>query len=105
MRVAMPAVVLLTAGMTAPAIAQPAVSDAEALAIVQKHCVACHAEKPTHPAFDRPPKDLALETLAQLQQHARLVYQQTVQDRAMPLGNQTGMTEAERAALGRWLKA
>jgi uncharacterized membrane protein len=23
----------------------------------------------------------------------------------MPLGNQTGMTEDERAALGRWLKA
>jgi uncharacterized membrane protein len=27
-----------------------------------------------------------------------------VQGKAMPLGNQTDMTEAERAALGQWLK-
>jgi uncharacterized membrane protein len=26
-----------------------------------------------------------------------------VQNRAMPLGNQSGMTEDERAALGRWV--
>jgi uncharacterized membrane protein len=101
----MPAVLLIAAGMTVPAIAEDVVSDVEALAIVHKHCVACHAEKPAHPAFERPPKDIALETLAQLQRHTRLVYQQTVQDRAMPLGKQTGMTEAERAALGRWVKA
>jgi uncharacterized membrane protein len=28
-----------------------AVDDAEALAIVQKHCVMCHAAKPTHESF------------------------------------------------------
>ena len=31
------------------------------------------------------------------------IYMQAVQNRAMPLGNQTGMTEAERDALGRWV--
>ena len=102
MRLAAPAFVLI-AGAVAPGFAQ-SISDAEALAIVQKHCAACHAEKPTHPAFEQPPKNVALETLAQLKQHARLVYEQTVQNRAMPLGNQTGMTEAEREALGRWIK-
>jgi uncharacterized membrane protein len=28
---------------------------------------------------------------------------QTVQNRAMPLGNQTAMTDEERDALGRWV--
>jgi uncharacterized membrane protein len=31
------------------------------------------------------------------------IYIQSVQNRAMPLGNQTGMTAARRDALGRWV--
>ena len=82
-----------------------AVSDAEALAIVHRHCVMCHAVKPTHEAFQEAPKNVTLETVANLKKFAALIYVQTVQNKAMPLGNQTGMTEAERTALGRWLKA
>ncbi|MGB7857079.1 MAG: hypothetical protein WBL48_14415 [Pseudolabrys sp.] len=33
-----------------------AVDDAEALAIAQKHCVMCHAAKPTHESFQEAPK-------------------------------------------------
>jgi uncharacterized membrane protein len=82
-----------------------AVSDAEALAIVHRHCVMCHAVKPMHEAFQEAPKNVTLETVADLKKFAALIYVQTVQNKAMPLGNQTSMTEAERAALGRWLKA
>ena len=103
MRMIVPAMLAL-AGATMFASAQD-MSDEEALAVAHRHCAGCHAERPAHPAFDKPPKDIALETLAQLKQHARIVYQQTVQNRAMPLGNATGMTEAERSAFGRWLKA
>jgi uncharacterized membrane protein len=92
--------------MTAPgAFAAGAVSDATALAIVQKHCVMCHSVKPTHAAFQEAPKGVALETIADLKKYAKAVYAQTVQNKAMPLGNKTGMTEDDRAALGRWLKA
>lgn len=103
MRMIAPAMLAL-AGAIMVARAQN-MTDAEALALVHKHCAGCHAEKPTHPAFDKPPNDIALETLAQLKQHARIGYQQTVQNRAMPPGNKTGMTEAERSAFGRWLRA
>jgi len=82
-----------------------AVTDAEALAIVHKHCVACHAAKPTHPAFQQAPNGVMLETIAEMEKYAQRIYAQTVQNKAMPLGNQIGMTEDERAALGRWLKA
>jgi len=72
---------------------------------VRKHCVMCHAVKPTHEAFPEAPKNVTIESVADLKKYAALIYAQTVQDKAMPLGKQTGMTEAERAALGRWLKA
>lgn len=82
-----------------------AVSDAEALAITQKHCVMCHSVKPSHVAFQEAPKSITLDTIADLRRHAALIYVQAVQNRAMPLGNETGITEDEREALGRWVKA
>lgn len=81
------------------------ISDTEALAIVRKHCVMCHATKPTHESFQQAPNNVMLETVAELKKHAASIYVQAVQTKAMPLGNQTGMTDDERAALGAWLKA
>jgi uncharacterized membrane protein len=81
------------------------VSDADVLAISHKHCVPCHAREPQHPAFDKPPRDIVLETIEDLKRHAAKVREQTVETRVMPLGNQTDMTEAEREALGRWIAA
>ena len=80
------------------------ISDPEALAIVQKHCVMCHATKPSHESFQEAPNGVVLESIADIKMHATAVYVQTVQGRAMPLGNQTGMTDDERVALGHWLK-
>jgi uncharacterized membrane protein len=81
-----------------------AVSDAAALTLVQKHCVMCHARKPTHESFSEPPKNVVLETIADMKKYAPLMFAQAVQNKAMPLGNQTGMTDDERAELGRWIK-
>jgi uncharacterized membrane protein len=81
-----------------------AVDDAEVLALMQKHCVMCHALKPTHESFQEAPKNIALETIADIKKHAATISAQTVQTKAMPLGNQSGMTDAERATLGQWLK-
>jgi uncharacterized membrane protein len=89
----------------APDLGSGAVSDTEALTITQKHCVSCHAAKPTHESFSEAPKKVTLETLADLKKYAKLVFVQTVQNKAMPLGNQTEMTDDERAKLGRWVEA
>ena len=75
--------------------------DADALAIIRKHCVICHATKPSHESFQEAPKNITQETVDDL----KTIYAQTVQTKAMPLGNQTNMTDEERATLGRWLKA
>ena len=98
---------LIAALMTAPAVenvsAVPKVDEATVLAITGKHCVMCHARKPTHQAFTEPPKGAVLETLDDLKRHADLVMKQAVHTNTMPLGNDTGMTAEERRALGLWL--
>ena len=93
--------ILIAAAPFSPALA---VDDAEALALVQKHCVMCHATKPTHESFQEAPKNIALETIAGIKKYAATISAQTVQTKAMPLGNQTGMTDEERATLAQWLK-
>ena len=76
------------------------VSDMDVLTISAKHCMMCHARNPTHESFKEAPKNVALETIDELKRYANLIMAQTVQNRAMPLGNQTGMTDEERGRLG-----
>ncbi|MCX7349859.1 MAG: urate hydroxylase PuuD [Alphaproteobacteria bacterium] len=82
---------------------QGEVSDAEALAIVQTRCAVCHAEQPTDATIKVAPKGVHLETLEQLKRYAAQVEVQAVQNKAMPLGNRTGITDEERAKLGTWI--
>ena len=92
--------------MTAPQqrnIVDGVVSDVEVMTIVQKHCTTCHAENPKNEYFDAPPKSIVLENIDQLGRHGKQVVRFTVQTHAMPLGNETGMTEDERLKLGAWV--
>jgi uncharacterized membrane protein len=81
------------------------VSETRVLAITATHCVSCHAARPTHPGISEAPKGVALETIADLRRHAQLVTQHAVTTNAMPLGNETNMTDKERAELGAFLAA
>jgi uncharacterized membrane protein len=103
--IALMAAIYVTAPQARTVSAGPAVTDAQAEAIVAKHCLMCHSRHPSHPAFQEPPKNVTLETTADMRRFAQQIYMQAVQNRAMPLGNQTGMTDEERDALGRWVSA
>jgi uncharacterized membrane protein len=92
--------------LTAPkarTVTGPAMSDTEVMAISQKHCVNCHAAKPTYEGFEEPPKDVVLETIEDMRRFAPLIDKFAVQSDAMPLGNETGMTDDERDKLGNWI--
>lgn len=92
--------------MTAPAprsAAAVTVADVDVLRIAATHCAACHADRPTHEGFAEPPKGIVLTDIAHLGRYAALIEQQAVKSDAMPLGNETGMTEEERALLGAWI--
>jgi uncharacterized membrane protein len=81
----------------------PPVSFARARGIVDERCVPCHSEHPTNPSFSAPPAGIKFDTPAEISAQAALIDQQAVESRAMPLGNATGMTDAERRLLGRWI--
>jgi uncharacterized membrane protein len=80
------------------------VLDGDVLAVTRKHCVMCHARAPSHPGFDAPPKQGGLESIEELKAWAPKILEQVVWDRNMPIGNDTGMTEEERALLERWIE-
>lgn len=83
----------------------PAVTFAEVQGIVAQRCHTCHAAKPSFAAFALPPKNVMFDTKAQILAQAPLIYAQAVTSRAMPLGNITEITDAERQAIAAWFQA
>jgi uncharacterized membrane protein len=81
------------------------VSDEEVVALAHKHCVMCHAAKPTKEGFAEAPKGVKLETVEEIKRYTAQIELQTVKNNAMPLGNETNMTDEERARLGAWIAA
>jgi uncharacterized membrane protein len=86
------------AGTTAPAFA-------EVRRIVGERCTACHADRPTWPGFAAAPKGFVFDDDARIVRQAALIHQQAVVIRVMPIGNLTGITEAERSTLDAWFRA
>ena len=79
-----------------------AVPFTRAQAIVQERCVPCHSAHPTK--VNSAPMGLVFDTPRQIASQARLIEQVAVNTKVMPLGNQTGMTQAERDTLGAWIR-
>ncbi len=73
--------------------------------IVAQRCAVCHAARPTQPGFAAAPQGVLLDTPEHVRMNAQRIEQQAVATHAMPLGNVTHMTDAERAALGAWVRA
>src|SRR6218665_58571 len=92
-----------------PALVSAAVGGAEAGAggpngyasvqqVLAQRCYLCHGAQLQM-------KNLRLDLAASVRQHAQAIYQQTGAQKLMPMNNATGMTEAERALIGRWFEA
>jgi len=88
-----------------PAAGVPVPAFAAVRAIVDRHCVMCHAAHPTHRGVPAPPNGAAFDTDTGLRRHAAKIYERAVLTHSMPQGNETGMTDAERQSLGAWIKA
>ena len=80
----------------APApVAQPPVTIGDVQVIVAQRCAICHTGETAQ-------KGVRLDSEAGLVEHKAQIYQQVVVQRAMPLNNVTGITDNERALIGRW---
>jgi uncharacterized membrane protein len=76
---------------------------ARAHAIVASRCAPCHSMSPTEPGFSSPPLGIAFDTPEEIAARAAQIKEQAVVLKAMPLGNATHMTQAERDALAAWI--
>lgn len=73
--------------------------------IIVQRCAVCHSETPTMPGVASAPNGVRMDTPEQIQSLGGLIQTRAVDERAMPPGNITGITEAERAILKRWVEA
>ena len=76
---------------------------AQVQAIVKERCTGCHANTPTQPGFNAPPKGVMFDTPGQILAQAAQIHQQTM-TRVMPLANLTHMTDDERATVAAWFQ-
>lgn len=86
---------LRPAPQAAAASATAPVSYAQVQAVLEQRCQMCHGAQVQM-------KNVRLDSAQTLKLHAQGVYQQAVVARTMPMNNATGITDAERALLGRW---
>lgn len=104
------AVVLLTTPRAAgsaksafPAADSPRFADVRA--IVNARCLPCHSAYPTDSIHTIAPTGIVFDTPDQITAQATRIRERAVIQRTMPLNNSTGITDAERALLGRWVDA
>jgi uncharacterized membrane protein len=94
-----PTVASLHAGASSP------VAFGEAQAIIQQRCVQCHAAKPTDDTFTVAPSGIQLDSPEKIKALVERIKVRAVDTKTMPFANKTGITEVERATLGRWIAA
>jgi uncharacterized membrane protein len=83
---------------------EPAVPFTAAQSIVRQRCAPCHSMRPTYPGITAPPLGVAFDTADEIHARAEQIREQAVDTHAMPLGNVTHMTQAERDRLGAWIR-
>jgi uncharacterized membrane protein len=74
------------------------VSFAQVQTVLAQRCALCHGEQVQM-------KNVRLDSPELVKQHAQNVYQQVVVTKQMPMNNSTGITDEERALIGRWFQA
>ncbi len=77
----------------------------EVAGIVPGRCSMCHAREPFYEGIHRAPKNILLETEADIARAARQIYIQAGVTDAMPPANVSFMEEEERQAIIRWYRA
>lgn len=92
-----------SAAPSAAAANEPKVPFAQARAIVVQRCLPCHSAKPSDPTFGPTPGGANFDTPDGMAGLAHRIRFRAVESKTMPLGNKTGITEAERETLRAWI--
>jgi uncharacterized membrane protein len=81
-----------------------ALSDAEAISLIQQRCRSCHSATPTDELFTTAPAGVIYDTKKQIMNWLPRIHARAVISKDMPFMNKTGMTDKERIALADWLQ-
>jgi uncharacterized membrane protein len=92
-------------GKTGDATGQAPTRFADVERIVSARCSMCHAAEPVWPSLATAPKAIRLDEAEHIRRNARLIGRNAAWSSAMPPGNITEMTGAERATIAAWLAA
>lgn len=79
------------------------VNEVHAKGLIEKHCRNCHSANPTQPGFLAPPAGVLMDDPG-VYLASRISIISAMRSNYMPLGNMTGMTEAERKVVVDWLE-
>ena len=63
--------------------------------VLEQRCTMCHGAQVQM-------KNVRLDSPEAVKQHAQNIYQQVIVTKQMPMNNATGLTDAERALIGKW---
>ena len=74
-------------------------------AIITQRCQPCHSLYQTDSSFGYAPGGVTFDTPESIARFAERIRVRAVETNTMPLANKTGMTDAERAVLARWIQA
>ena len=85
------------AAAPAPGAAVQKVSFGEVQKVLDQRCAMCHGAQVQM-------KNVRLDSPEQIAAHAQGIYQQAVVTKIMPMNNSTGITDAERALIGKWFQ-
>jgi uncharacterized membrane protein len=97
------ALIIVTAPRTVNYSDLPPVKFATIQPIIQKRCVQCHSSHPTDETQTTAPNGIMFDTEEQVVKMADRIFVRAVQTKTMPQGNKTGITDAERELIGRWV--
>lgn len=77
----------------------------EVASVIATRCSMCHAQQPVWPGIGTAPNGVLLDSEANIRKHARQIDINAVRSHAMPPGNISAITTAERQTLAAWIAA
>lgn len=87
------------------AVGDSAPSFAAVRAVIQQRCQPCHSQYQTDRSLGPAPGGVTFDTPESIARLAERIRVRAVETKTMPVANKTGITDAERELLARWLAA
>ena len=94
---------VMTPKPTTPSESSVIMPDAQAIALIQEKCTACHSVQPSDDVFKTAPAGVMYDTQEQINNWLSRIQARVIVSKDMPFMNKTQMSDEQRQALAVWL--